>query len=396
MPLLIDELRKSGLSQTQATIHIGAISSWGVLAYAIGKICLGGLGDFWGGRRSFLAGLGGTIIFTLLFAYGGALPLWTFAWIGSRLVQSIGWAGLVKVCSKWFSYSAYGTVLGILSLSYLIGDALARHWMGSLIAHGYSWRALFYFAAAVAAAVFLANAFFLRESRAELGLPEPEVNPLNLFHAEEARTQPRSLLALFRTLFAHPAFWIVCALSLGCTLIRETFNIWTPTYLREFLHFSQAASASSSAIFPAVGVFSVILGGWISDRLGPNGRSLVMCVGLAGTAVGLVFLTFVRSGTPGNAPLFLIGVVAFCLLGPYSYLGGAMALDFGGRQAGSSSSGIIDGVGYLGGVMAGDTVARVSVHFGWQGVFLSLAAVSLVSAGAAAYLLFLPKASVAT
>ena len=34
MPLLIDELHRRGLSQSEAVIHIGAISAWGVLAYA--------------------------------------------------------------------------------------------------------------------------------------------------------------------------------------------------------------------------------------------------------------------------------------------------------------------------------------------------------------------------
>jgi sugar phosphate permease len=47
-----------------------------------------------------------------------ALPVFTLAWIGNRLLQSIGWAGLIKVCSKWFGFSPYDTVIGILSLSY--------------------------------------------------------------------------------------------------------------------------------------------------------------------------------------------------------------------------------------------------------------------------------------
>ena len=75
-----------------------------------------------------------------------------------------------------------------------------------------------------------------------------------------------------------------------------------------------------------------------------------------------------------------IGVVAFCLLGPYSYLGGAFALDFGGKQASAASSGIIDGIGYLGGVLAGDSVARLAVAFGWEGVFVALAVISAVAA----------------
>ena len=79
-------------------------------------------------------------------------------------------------------------------------------------------------------------------------------------------------------------------------------------------------------------------------------------------------------------PLIAIGAIAFCLLGPYSYLAGAFALDFGGKQAGAMSSGIIDGVGYLGAVMGGVTVAQISVAFGWQGVFVILALVSALAA----------------
>jgi sugar phosphate permease len=100
-------------------------------------------------------------------------------------------------------------------------------------------------------------------------------------------------------------------------------------------------------------------------------------------------MTMRSSSTGSLLPLIAIGTIAFCLLGPYSYLGGAFALDFGGKQAGAVSSGIIDGVGYLGAVVAGDSIARVSVAFGWQGVFVALAAVSALAALGAGYLYFL-------
>src|SRR5882724_2433509 len=151
-------------------------------------------------------------------------------------------------------------------------------------------------------------------------------------------------------------------------------------------------SAGMSAIFPGVGVASVLLAGWLSDRLGLNGRSLLLFLGLTGTAAALLVLMSVHSGPSGGfLAVVVIGVVAFCLLGPYSYLGGAFALDFGGKQASASASGIIDGIGYLGGVLAGDSVARGSVAFGWQGVFVSLSAVSALAALGAGYLYILSK-----
>jgi len=378
-PLLVEELGKQGLSHSEAIVRIGSISSLGVLAYALGKLFLTGLGDYWGGRRNFLIGVGGAAVFTLLFAAGGTLPMFTLAWLGNRLTQSIGWAGLIKVSSRWFDYSSYGSIIGILSISYLVGDAVARQQMGMLIERGYGWRSLFLFAAIVAAVMLIASLLWLRESRAELGHSQAKPNPLNLFAAAESR--PASVGALLLPLLRSRAFLLVCLLSFTCTIIRETFNTWTPVYLRDHLGYSMSHSAGMSAIFPGVGVASVLLAGWLSDRLGLNGRSLLLFLGLTGTAAALLVLMSVRSGPSGAfLAVVVIGVVAFCLLGPYSYLGGAFALDFGGKQASASASGIIDGIGYLGGVLAGDTVARLSVAFGWEGVFVILAAVSAVAA----------------
>jgi len=384
-PLIIEELTGKGMRREEALVHLGDVASFGVLAYAVGKLFLGGLGDYWGGRLNFLIGLAGAAAFTALFASGGAIPLFTLAWVGNRLTQSLAWAGLIKVSSKWFDYSSYGTIIGILSISYLVGDAVARQCMGALLEHGAHWRTLFYFAAAVAGVCLTLNYLFLRESRAGAGLGEARTNPLNLFGASEEK--PASIMALLRPLFASRSFQLVCLLSLGCTIVRETFNLWTPVYLRDFLHYSVSNSASLSAVFPGVGAFSVLLTGWLSDRLGVNGRALIMFVGLGASVLALLALMALRADKPGSTlPLVAIGFVAFCLLGPYAYLGGAFALDFGGKQASAVSSGLIDGVGYLGGVLAGDSVARLAIAYGWQGVFVALAGVSALATLAAGYL----------
>jgi OPA family glycerol-3-phosphate transporter-like MFS transporter len=80
--------------------------------------------------------------------------------------------------------------------------------------------------------------------------------------------------------------------------------------------------------------------------------------------------------------------VAFLLIGPYSYLAGAISLDFGGKRGGATACGIIDGVGYLfGGVLAGMVIARQKETLGWQGVFMLLAAAAAATAIVAAWFL---------
>jgi sugar phosphate permease len=384
LPLIIRDWAAHGIPADQARIRLGQIVSLGVLAYALGKFFLGGLADFWGGKRQFLAAMGGAVLFTLL-AAGGGMQMFAAAWIANRLVQSAGWAGMVKITSRWFSYAAYGTAMGAVSLSYLFGDAFGRQFMGVLIAHGLGWRAVFVVAACSLFVLFVANLLLLKESSGEIGAPETTANPDNLFARHEDTKRSGGLAAHLRPLFHSPAFWTVCILSLGTTFVRETFNTWTPTYFYEVVGFTTARAAKFSALFPLFGGASVLLVGYLSDRLGRGGRAIITFVGLLIATVALFLLASIRAGAPHGLPVGLVALVGFAIIGPYSYLAGAMALDFGGKQAAATSSGIIDGVGYLGGVLSGDAVARISLAAGWGGAFVVLAVVTALSTLAAAF-----------
>lgn len=381
LPDLIHDLAQHGVSASQAQVRLGLIASAGTMAYAVGKFVSGSLADLFGGRRNFLGGMAGSIFFTVMFVLSGGFSLFTLAWIGNRLFQSTGWVGLVKVASRWFSYSTYGTVMAVLSLSYLFGDAACRWVMGQLMAFGLGWRGVFLAGAGSLAVLLLANLLFLRETPEERGLPSPEANPLNVY-AEDERTSGEEtigLRAILRPLLTSFPFWMVCLLSLGTTLLRETFNFWTPTYFVQFVGLSSSVAAERSALFPLFGGISVLVAGVLSDKLGLNGRSLVLVFGMGASTVCLLVLAH----TPGHAsqwtPVILVTLVGFLLLGPYSYLAGAMSLDFGGKRGSATAAGIIDGVGYLAGWLSGDTVARVTVAFGWKNAFLALAAAAFLT-----------------
>jgi len=383
MPLLIDELSSHGVPRDVATTRLGTIASLGVLAYAILKFPSGGLADFFGGRRNYLCGMAGAVLFTFLFAASGGIPLFTLAWIGNRGVQSLGWAGIVKITSKWFSFSSYGTVMGVISLSFLFGDAVARQFMSALIAHGLGWRGVFYSAGSVLAALLLINLLLVKESPRDVGLPEPAANPGNLFREGGEQHTPVSVKSLLATFGRSRVFWLVCVLSLGMTLVRETFNLWTPTYFTQAVGLTTADAAQKSALFPLFGGVSVLLSGFLSDRLGRAGRAAIILGGMLLAGCALLALGLANfKGVPGW-PVALVALVAFLIIGPYAYLAGAIALDFGGKQGSGTASGLIDGIGYLGGVLAGNSVANIAVTWGWKGAFAVLAGVTWAASIAA-------------
>ena len=382
LPDLIHDLARHGVTANEAQVRLGFIASAGTIAYAAGKFISGTMADLFGGRRNFLVGMAGSIFFTILFMLGGGFPLFTLAWVGNRLFQSTGWVGLVKVASRWFSYSAYGTVMAVLSLSFLFGDAGCRWVMGQLMAHGVGWRGVFLAAAGSLTVLLLANLLLLCETPEQRGLPAPEVNPLNVYAKTEndADGGRVALRAILRPLLMSFPFWLVCLLSLGTTLLRETFNFWTPTYFVQFVGLSSSEAASRSALFPLLGGVSVVLAGVLSDKLGLNGRNLVIVGGMGACAVCLAMLANTQAHASEWIPVGLVALAGFLLLGPYSYLAGAMSLDFGGKRGSATAAGIIDGVGYMAGWLSGDTMARITVRYGWKDAFLALAVAALATA----------------
>jgi OPA family glycerol-3-phosphate transporter-like MFS transporter len=369
---IIDEYAALGFTKET----IGAITSVGTLLYAAGKFFGGSLADLLGGKRMFLAGMGGAVLFTLLFALGGP-ALFMVAWGGNRFVQSWGWGGMVRTVGQWFDARRYGTVMGVVSLSYLFGDFLSKLVMGLLLNLGWDWRGLFYAGAGFLSLMFFATWALLRPTPAEVGLPEPQAHPAVLVDPMAKKADWRERLV---PLLRSPAFLVVCLLSFGFTLMRETFNEWTPTYFEEFAGLAKGDAGLAASLFPLIGGISVLLVGWWTDRMGRGGRALVIGGGLVVSALTLVAMVNLSPGSPASLSVVLVGAVAFVLIGPYSLLAGAIALDFGGPEAGSTASGWVDGVGYVGGIISGYGVAKLAQQAGWGSAWTMLATVAAVSA----------------
>jgi OPA family glycerol-3-phosphate transporter-like MFS transporter len=369
-PLLLQEFADRGLTKAD----VGFVASVGVLLYAVGKVTNGVLADFLGGRGVFLMGMIASAVCTVLFGLAGGLTLFMLIWAVNRYVQSMGWGALVNVASRWFPPSVHATVMGVLAMSYLLGDALARLYLGALIGLGVGWRGLFFLSAATLGGIAAVSLCTLKASPRAVGCREPPASPDSLFGP--GRDVPAGGLGrLLLPLLARPTFWLACLMNAGLTLIRETFLFWTPTYLTEVARQDAGRAALGSTLFPLVGAASALLGGVLSDRLrGRHGRvavpSLVLLVG----ALGL--LAAVPTGGKPLVALFLISGVSFFLIAPYSFCSGVIALDLGGKRAGATAAGLIDSAGYLGATLSGYGIGSVAQYHGWQAAFTALAAVA--------------------
>lgn len=365
---------------------LGAIASAGVLAYALGKPMTGVAGDVVGGRRMFLLGMWGAVAATVAFGLGTGVWALSAAWVANRFVQSAGWGALTKLVAQWFAPARHGRVIAVLSLSYLFGDAAARFALGSMLDVGYGWRAVFFASAALLAVVAVGVGAALRERPRDRGLPEPAASPVTVYGAEGLEPGATSVRALVTPLLASPTFWLVCVLSCGLTLVREAFNIWIPTHLTATYGMSPGSAARWSALFPLMGGLSVLVVGAATDRLGPGRRMLVAAPLVLGAGV----LTFAASSSvvmhDERLGLVSLGAIAALLIGPYSLLAGALALELGGKRGASTAAGLIDTAGYLGAMLSGVAVGAAADTYGWDASLRLLAGVTVGAAAVAALL----------
>ncbi len=342
----------------------GRLGAIGIYLYVVGKVLNGILTEYIGGRVMFLLGMLLSAACVVLFGLAGGFAAFALIWASNRFVQSMGWGGLVHISGRWFQHQTLATVMGVLAVSYLFGDALARLYLGLFVEAGLGWREVFFVAAGTLTAIALVAAFTLKGRPRDLGLPEPAPLPGNV-HGDDHGEGRIPLWALLGPLFASRLFWLVCGMNMGLTAIRETFNFWTPRYLKEGVGVSAEGAAMLSFVFPLCGAVASLAAGYGADRLkGRFGRLIVPLVALTAVALGLFAATDWR-GRP-EAALAMIGGIALLVMGPYSYCSGVLALNLGGKRAGAASAGIIDAFGYVcGAVISGEVAGYLVKKYGF-------------------------------
>ncbi|GMT48478.1 MAG: hypothetical protein IEMM0008_0017 [bacterium] len=77
--------------------QLGLIDLYSGIAYAVGKLINGPLGDKIGGRRIFLIGMAGAIFFNILFVQFSTLTMFIIIWCLVRYFLSMGWGGIIKI-----------------------------------------------------------------------------------------------------------------------------------------------------------------------------------------------------------------------------------------------------------------------------------------------------------
>jgi sugar phosphate permease len=354
--------------------QIGMVASYSTFTYMLGKFVFGPIIDRVGGRGAFLLALTMVAAFGVLGGLANSLPMLIVIYSLNRLAGAAGWGGMVKQVPDWFPARSMPLAMGVLSLGFVFGGICATLLAGAIAEwSSNNWRWVMSGPSLVLGAILFLCWVVLPRGPKKSG-------------SAESRTVESSRVAGFQfrhvsELLAIRQFWIVCALSFTLTLLRETFNTWTVDFFQ-----TTAGSGMSSQMaaflatpFDALGAVGIVLLGWLFGRIGKAARMRLVAAILSLLTVLILLLPMLGSR---NAWLGMaaVGGIGFLVYGPYSLLAGVLAVEIRGKEYVATVAGMVDGVGYLAGILAGQQFGRILDLGGYALGFKCLAALAAISA----------------
>ncbi len=380
--------REMGLALHYSKTQVGNILAATAISYGVGKLIMGAWSDRSNPRYFMPLGLLVTALCNFAFGAVSSYPMHVTLWALNGLAQSMGWAPCGRSLGHWYSVGERGTKFAFWNVAQNLGGGLT----GLLVAYStvlLGWRSAFYVPGimAVICAVYLL--IRLRDTPQSVGLPPIEEwrndYPLGSLKTGEEELGTRDLLVNY--IFKNGYIWLFAFANFFVYIARYSMLDWGPTYLKEVKHASLGEGGVSTAALEFSAIFSTILVGWLSDKLGGRrGMISALCmIPVLASYLGIIY-------GPANRlwiSFGLFGVIGFFVY-PTVLLLVVSALDFTSKKAVGTAAGFLGLFGYLGRTAEGKGIGVLAEHYGWN---VALYAVVISTVLAILLLLFTWKLS---
>jgi OPA family glycerol-3-phosphate transporter-like MFS transporter len=380
--------REMGQAMHYTQGQIGNILAVTAITYGVGKLFMGAWSDRSNPRLFMPLGLLVTALCNFAFGAANSYHIHLALWALNGLAQSMGWAPCGRSLGHWYSVSERGTTFAFWNVAQNVGGGLT----GLLVAYStllLGWRSAFYVPGVLALVCAVYLLIRLRDTPQSVGLPPIEEfrndYPAGGQKISESELGTRELLMKY--IFTNGYIWLFAFANFFVYIARYSMLDWGPTYLKEVRHATLGEGGISTAALEFSAIFSTILMGWLSDRLGGRrGMISVFCM----IPVLLSYLGIIYG--PSDKlwiSLTLFGVIGFFVY-PAVLLLVVSALDFTSKKAVGTAAGFLGLFGYLGRTAEGKGIGMLAERFGWN---TALYAVVVATALGIVLLLFTWKLS---
>lgn len=349
--------------------QIGTIISAALTIYGISALFNGPLADKIGGRKAMLIGAYGTVVFNFFFGLGaylgflgtGTVLLVYFAsiWSLNAYFQSYSALALIKVNSAWFHVRERGVFSAIFGSMIQSGRALIFI-IGGVAVTFLPWQWVFFIPAAIIFGMATLTYFIVQNSPEDVNLPV-----LDTQDATSGDTEAITFKYVFRKVFSNPITITIAAAEFCTGFVRHGFEQWFPRYMQEYQHLALDSKIFQSGAIGVViaGIAGAFIAGTASDWLFKSRRTPVAFIGYSLQILCLLMIWQIKDINLIIAA-FILNSLAISMV--HSMLSGTASMDFGGKRAAATATGMFDGMQYLGGAAVGVGVGWMLDNFGWS------------------------------
>ncbi len=302
---MIDE---TGLSRTGISmLYLASTLLSAVLVTIVSR-----LADLYGPRiMLMIAGLG---LGAACFGMATATHILLF-FVAFAALRALGQGSLhincVLLVNQWF-VSRRGRAIGLMTIGSMLSVALYPSFARFLI-DSIGWRESYGLLGVVAIGVIVPVAFLVVRNRPEdLGLyPDGSTRP-PLSESRQAAAGPRRAVGVYTS----PAFWLL-AISLSSPSLITTALMFHQASIFEENGLSATLAAAAFAIFSVSSGTSSLVGGFLSDRVGPKvilvlSMSILLvtlALGVLTNSLFMAVLYVVMMGTSSGFYVIVLGTI---------------------------------------------------------------------------------------
>jgi len=347
---------------TMSSEQMGIIDGIYLIGYAIGQFVWGYLGDKVGTRKIVLGGLTASIIAGFAMGVSSIMLAFGVFALMQGLSQSTGWAPLAKNVSNWFSLRERGVVMGWWATNYTIGGLIGAPLAGLAASYFLDWRFAFYMPAIVLLGV-LALFYFIQKNKPEdVGLPTIEEYHQESVTIVQDDEPGEGSWQMTLNIIKDPMVILLGAMYFFLKPTRYAILFWGPLFVSETLGTGMAESAFINGAFFLAGPFSVLAGGYASDKLFQSRRMPYSAISMLLLAILLYFFNSLVSGGSSLVSAGVLFLIGFLIYGPDSLVSATAAVDFGTRK-----------------IVGGTIPGFFKDSWGWDGVFTLMAGSALIA-----------------
>jgi OPA family glycerol-3-phosphate transporter-like MFS transporter/OPA family sugar phosphate sensor protein UhpC-like MFS transporter len=310
----------------------------------------------------------------ILFGCSSLSILFAVFWVLNGWTQGMGFPPCAKMLTHWIHPRELATKMSAWNTSHSFGAVLALGLCSYLLHIGLGWRWCFIVPGALAALIAVFCFFCVKDSPAEAGVEELEIEG----GKKESESKATVTSAERRRLvFGNRVIWLVALANFFVYIVRFGFLDWGPTFLKQFKGIPVAKGGLMTIAFELAAVVGTIFAGWATDKWfkGRGVRTCVFCMLFA--ALFSFGFWYLPSGAPiWQATLLLMGA-GFCIYGPQALIG-IIAANQATKEAAAMANGFTGIMGYLSTLVSGIGVAFIKTHYGWGAALCSFAVFALI------------------